>query len=158
VIGPSAGKKIARHCCEAFSVRPQQDVQLVYGVLTASAMRDNITFLRLEPNQPTTPVPLMGKGKLRQVALLWAALTACQYAHICGTEARSQVRIENLGCSGRTLSKCGCLWVIDTLVLRRRKRLPRTLSRTEASDLISAQVPNLARVGGDRRCFEPSCG
>jgi integrase len=38
-------------------------------------------------------------------------------------------------------------------VLPRRKRLPRTISRTEASDLISAQVPNLARVGGDNAVF-----
>jgi integrase len=33
---------------------PQQEVQLIYGVLTTSAMRDNVTFLRLELNQPMT--------------------------------------------------------------------------------------------------------
>ncbi len=39
-------------------------------------------------------------------------------------------------------------------LLPRRRRLPRTLSRTEASFLLSARMPNLARVRGDEAMFQ----
>jgi hypothetical protein len=67
-------------------------------VPTAPAMQPISTF-RLELCQPMTSVLPVCKRRLRHVAVLWAALgqaAACQCLCTCGTQIKTQGRVDNL--------------------------------------------------------------